>query len=55
MDQWSSGLTYWTVNPDNSGTNPVGVDTFVDMDYKVLKKKLPRNIIPAYDGLSLII
>ncbi len=26
-----------------------------DMDYKVLKKKLPRNIIPAYDGLSLII
>tara|TARA_A100000164_G_C21665085_1_gene656817 strand:+ start:26 stop:799 length:774 start_codon:yes stop_codon:yes gene_type:complete len=26
-----------------------------DMDYKVLKKKLPKNIIPAYDGLSLII
>ena len=24
----------------------------VDLDYKYLKKKLPSNIIPAYDGLS---
>ncbi len=24
-----------------------------DMDYKTLKKNLPRNIIPAYDGLKL--
>ena len=24
----------------------------VDLDYFKLKKKLPRNIIPAYDGLS---
>ena len=24
----------------------------VDLDYFVIKKKLPRNIIPAYDGLS---
>ena len=24
----------------------------VDLDYYVLKKKLPKNIIPAYDGLS---
>ena len=24
----------------------------VDLDYFVLKKKLPKNIIPAYDGLS---
>ena len=24
----------------------------VDLDYEYLKKKLPKNIIPAYDGLS---
>ena len=24
----------------------------IDLDYFVLKKKLPKNIIPAYDGLS---
>ena len=24
----------------------------VDLDYFVLKKKLPKNIIPAYDGLN---
>lgn len=24
----------------------------VDLDYEYLKKRLPRNIIPAYDGLS---
>ena len=24
----------------------------VDLDYFNLKKKLPKNIIPAYDGLS---
>ena len=24
----------------------------VDLDYSKLKKKLPNNIIPAYDGLS---
>ena len=24
----------------------------VDLDYTTLKKKLPKNIIPAYDGLS---
>ena len=23
-----------------------------DLDYKFLKKKLPNNIIPAYDGIS---
>ena len=23
-----------------------------DLDYNVLKKKLPRNIVPAYDGFS---
>ena len=23
----------------------------VDLDYSILKKKLPKNIIPAYDGL----
>ena len=26
-----------------------------DLDYNFLKKKLPKNIIPAYDGLSLSI
>ena len=24
----------------------------IDLDYENLKKKLPTNIIPAYDGLS---
>ena len=24
-----------------------------DMDYKILKKKLPNHILPAYDGLIL--
>ena len=24
----------------------------VDLDYQNLRKKLPENIIPAYDGLS---
>ena len=24
----------------------------VDLDYYVLKKKLPKNIVPAFDGLS---
>ena len=24
----------------------------VDLDYEKLKKKLPKNIIPAFDGLS---
>ena len=24
----------------------------VDLDYDDLRKKLPKNIIPAYDGLS---
>ena len=24
----------------------------IDLDYFTLKKKLPNNIIPAYDGLS---
>ena len=24
----------------------------VDLDYFALKKKLPKNIVPAYDGLS---
>ena len=23
-----------------------------DLDYSILKKKLPRNVVPAYDGLS---
>ena len=25
-----------------------------DLDYKVLKSKLRKNIIPAYDGLNLV-
>ena len=27
----------------------------IDMDYGKLKKKLPKNVIPAYDGLSFLI
>jgi len=26
-----------------------------DIDYEVIKKKLPKNIVPAYDGLSIIL
>ena len=26
-----------------------------DMDYYSLKKKLPYNVVPAYDGLSFLI
>ncbi len=26
-----------------------------DLDYKILKKKLPRNIVPGYDGMTLYI
>ena len=26
-----------------------------DLDYLELKKKLPKNIIPAYDGMSFLI
>ena len=24
-----------------------------ELDYKILKSKLPKNIVPAYDGLKL--
>ena len=24
-----------------------------DLDYNQLKKKLPKNVVPAYDGLTL--
>ena len=27
----------------------------IDMDYNELKKKLPKNIVPAYDGMSFLI
>ena len=26
-----------------------------DIDYNEIKKKLPKNIMPAYDGLSIIL
>ena len=26
-----------------------------DIDYSEIKKKLPKNIVPAYDGLNLLI
>ena len=26
-----------------------------DMDYKILKKKLPQNVEPAYDGMTILI
>jgi phosphoribosyl 1,2-cyclic phosphate phosphodiesterase len=26
-----------------------------DIDYKKLKDKLPKNVIPAHDGLTLIL
>ena len=24
-----------------------------DLDYNILKKRLPKNVVPAYDGLSI--
>ena len=36
---------------DYSGGTPLS-DIYVDLDYQSLKKKLPKNIIPAFDGLS---
>ena len=27
----------------------------IEMDYNELKKKLPKNIIPAYDGMNFLI
>ena len=26
-----------------------------DLDYKILKRKLPTNIVPAYDGMTVLI
>ena len=26
-----------------------------EMDYGYLKKKLPKNIVPAYDGMSFLV
>jgi phosphoribosyl 1,2-cyclic phosphate phosphodiesterase len=37
-----------TINPKKS----ILTNLHVDLDYFKLKKKLPKNIIPAYDGLS---
>ena len=25
----------------------------LDLDYKKLKRRLPKNVVPAYDGLSI--
>ena len=25
----------------------------IDLDYNILKKRLPKNVVPAYDGLSI--
>ena len=36
------------INPKKS----ILTNLHVDLDYFMLKKKLPKNIIPAYDGLS---
>ena len=26
----------------------------IDLDYKILSKKLPKNVTPAYDGMTLL-
>jgi len=36
------------VNPKKS----ILTNLHIDLDYFKLKKKLPKNIVPAYDGLS---
>ncbi len=33
--------------------NSILTNLHTDLDYKILKKKLPRNIVPAYDGLTI--
>ena len=36
-------------------SDPVAVGTTMhaDLDYEVLRKELPANVIPAYDGMQL--
>ena len=35
--------------------NTILTNLHSDIDYSILKKKLPKNIFPAYDGLSFLI
>ena len=37
-----------TVNPKKT----ILTNLHTDLDYNYLKKKLPKNIVPAFDGLS---
>ena len=38
-----------------SPTKTILTNLHTDIDYNEIKKKLPKNIIPAYDGLSVIL
>jgi phosphoribosyl 1,2-cyclic phosphate phosphodiesterase len=38
-----------------SPTKAILTNLHTDIDYNEIKKKLPKNIIPAYDGLSVIL
>ena len=38
-----------------SPTKAILTNLHTDVDYNEIKKKLPKNIIPAYDGLSVIL
>ena len=36
-----------------SPKNAILTNLHTDIDYNEIKKRLPKNIIPAYDGLSV--
>jgi len=38
-----------------SPTKAILTNLHTDIDYNEIKKKLPKNIIPAYDGLSVVL
>ena len=38
-----------------SPINAILTNLHTDIDYDEIKKKLPKNIVPAYDGLSVIL
>ena len=44
-----SGAIFFHLNPKKA----ILTNLHTDLDYSYLRKKLPSNILPAYDGLSI--